>query len=109
MKLLLVSVALLLAVGQQSDAQKTGERYLASIYQKIATIKPKGNVSVMIDIESTGHVSALRVVQSSGDPGIDESVLLDVLSASPFGPLPEELRPRLTEVKITTRAGPAAK
>ena len=91
MNTLLTAIALLMAVGTASDA---GTRYLASIYQKLSKTKPAGNVTVSFDIESSGHVSALRVAKSSGDPTIDTSVLRAVLSASPFDPLPEIKRER---------------
>jgi TonB family protein len=86
MRALLVSITLLLAVGAQPDEAE----YLTMIQQKVSQVAPKTrekhNVTVVVDIESSGHLSALRVTKSSGDPRVDESVLRAVLASSPFKP-----------------------
>jgi TonB family protein len=103
MRALLVSITLLLAVGAQSNEDDT-KQYLTMVQQKVSQIAPKSrekhDVTVVVDIESSGHLSALRVTKSSGDPRVDESVLRAVLASSPFKPLPKSLAPRLTGVEI---------
>jgi TonB family protein len=105
MHALLLSIALFFAIGRQPDEIQTkAGQYLASVHKKVSQIAPKSRerreVTVVIDIESSGHVSALRIEKSSGDPAIDQSVLRAVLAASPFGALPAELRPRITGIQI---------
>jgi TonB family protein len=99
----LVSIILLLAVGAQPEETDT-KQYLTMIQQKVSQVAPKSrakhDVTVVVDIESSGHLSALRVTKSSGDPRVDESVLRAVLASSPFKPLPKALAPRLTGVEI---------
>lgn len=103
MRGLLVPITLLLAVGAQPNEADT-KQYLTMIQQKVSQVAPKTrekhNVTVVVDIESSGHLSALRVTKSSGDPRVDESVLRAVLASSPFKPLPKALAPRLTGVEI---------
>lgn len=105
MRVLFIAVAMLFAVGNQPDElQTTKARYLMTIHKKVlesaAKRGVKGSVTVVVDIEKTGHLSSLRVKKSSGHPAVDESVLRAVLTASPFGPLPAELGLRLIEVEI---------
>lgn len=106
MRPLLASIALLLAVGAPPNEADT-KHYLTMIQQKVSHVAPKTrakhNVTVVVDIESSGHLSALRVTKSSGDPHIDESVLRAVLASSPFEPLPKALSPRLTGVEINVQ------
>jgi TonB family protein len=103
MRTLLVSITLLLAVGTQPNEDDT-KQYLTVVQQKVSRIAPKArekhDVTVVVDIESSGHLSALRVTKSSGDSRVDESVLRAVLASSPFKPLPKALAPRLTGVEI---------
>jgi periplasmic protein TonB len=103
MRALLVLIALLLAAGAQPN-EADMEQYLTMIQQKVSQVAPKTrekhNVTVVVDIESSGHLSALRITKSSGDPLVDESVLRAVLASSPFKPLPKALGPRLTGVEI---------
>jgi TonB family protein len=108
MRALLVPITLLLAVGAQRNEADT-KQYLAMIQQKVSQVAPKTrekhNVTVVVDIESSGHLSALRVTKSSGDSRVDESVLRAVLASSPFKPLPKGLAPRLTGVEIHVQPG----
>ncbi len=85
MRSLLVLMTILLAVGAQpNEADTKLNQYLTMIQQKVSQIAPKSrekySVTVVVDIESSGHLSALRVTKSSGDPRVDESVLRAVLA-----------------------------
>jgi protein TonB len=105
MRALLISIALFLATERQpAEVQIKTEQYLAAVHKKVARIAPKSRekreVTVAVDIESSGHLSALRIEKSSGDPAVDESALRAVVAASPFGALPAELRPRITGVQV---------
>jgi TonB family protein len=105
MRALLFSIVLFFAAGGQADeVQIKREQYLATVHKKVARIAPKSRdkreVTVAVDIESSGHLSALRIEKSSGDPAVDESALRAVVAASPFGALPAELRPRITGVQV---------
>ena len=110
MQFLVVSFALLLAVGEP-DVNRA--KYLTSVHKQVLRTAPKSKanreVIVVVDIESSGHLSSLRIDKSSGDPAIDESVLRAVLRASPFEPLPTELKPKITGVQIRFYSGNPAK
>jgi colicin import membrane protein len=85
------------------------------IYQNrmLATIKEnwawagqqRSNLRVVVyfGIKENGEVTGLRIVQPSGDPSYDESVLRAVKKSSPLAAPPENYRKDFADVEITFR------
>jgi colicin import membrane protein len=80
-------------------------RMLNSIKDNWAWVGQKSNLKVVVhfSINENGEISGLKVVQPSGDPSYDESVLRAVKKSSPLPPPPESFRKDFADVELTFR------
>ena len=62
-------------------------------------------VTVRFGIRENGEVIRLRVVDASGDPSYDDSVIRAVRRASPLPPTPDSYRKDFMDVELTFRPG----
>ncbi|MCZ6907959.1 MAG: energy transducer TonB, partial [Deltaproteobacteria bacterium] len=60
-------------------------------------------VTVRFGIQENGEVVKLRIVEASGDPSYDESVIRAVRKASPLPPTPVVYRKDFMDVELTFR------
>jgi colicin import membrane protein len=80
-------------------------RMLNSIKDNWAWVGQKSNLKVVVhfSIKENGEISGLKIVQPSGDPSYDESVLRAVKKSSPLPPPPESSRKDFADVELTFR------
>jgi colicin import membrane protein len=80
-------------------------RMLSSIKDNWAWAGQKGNLRVIVhfSIKDNGEITGLKIVQPSGDPSYDESVLRAVKKSSPLPPPPESSRKDFADVELTFR------
>jgi colicin import membrane protein len=80
-------------------------RMLSTIKDNWAWIGQRSNlkVTVRFGIRDNGEVAGLKIVQPSGDPSYDESVLRAVRKSSPLPAPPESYRKDFSDVEITFR------
>jgi colicin import membrane protein len=78
---------------------------LNSIKDNWAWVGQKSNLKVVVhfSIKENGEISGLKIVQPSGDPSYDESVLRAVKKSSPLPPPPESSRKDFADVELTFR------
>jgi colicin import membrane protein len=60
-------------------------------------------VTVRYNIKDNGEIVGLKIVQPSGDPAYDDSVVRAVRKSSPLPPIPEGLAKEFAEVEYTFR------
>lgn len=80
-------------------------RMLSTIKDNWAWVGQKSNLRVVVhfNIKDNGEIAGLRIVQPSGDPSYDESVLRAVKKSSPLPAPPETVRKDFAEVEISFR------
>jgi colicin import membrane protein len=80
-------------------------RMLSSIKDNWAWVGQKSNLKVVVhfSIKDNGEIIGLKIVQPSGDPSYDESVLRAVKKSSPLPPPPESSRKDFADVELTFR------
>jgi colicin import membrane protein len=80
-------------------------RMLSSIKDNWAWVGQKSSLKVVVhfSIKDNGEITGLKIVQSSGDPSYDESVLRAVKKSSPLPPPPESSRKDFADVELTFR------
>jgi colicin import membrane protein len=80
-------------------------RMLSSIKDNWAWVGQKSNLRVVVhfSIKDNGEIAGLKIVQPSGDPSYDESVLRAVKKSSPLPPPPEGSRKDFADVELTFR------
>jgi colicin import membrane protein len=80
-------------------------RMLSSIKDNWAWVGQKSNLRVVVhfSIKDNGEITGLKIVQPSGDPSYDESVLRAVKKSSPLPPPPESSRKDFADVELTFR------
>ena len=80
-------------------------RMLGSIKDNWAWVGQKSNLKVVVhfSIKDNGEIIGLKIVQPSGDPSYDESVLRAVKKSSPLPPPPESSRKDFADVELTFR------
>jgi colicin import membrane protein len=80
-------------------------RMLNSIKDNWAWVGQKSNLKVVVhfSIKENGEISGLKIVQPSGDPSYDESVVRAVKKSSPLPPPPESSRKDFADVELTFR------
>jgi len=80
-------------------------RMLSSIKDNWAWVGQRSNLKVVVhfSIRETGEITGLKIIQSSGDPSYDESVLRAVKKSSPLPPPPESARRDFADVELTFR------
>jgi len=80
-------------------------RMLATIKQNWAWIGQKSNLRVVVHfgIKENGEIVGLKIVQPSGDPSYDESVLRALKKSNPLPAPPENYRKDFADVELTFR------
>ena len=80
-------------------------RMLSTIKGNWTWVGGKSNLRVVVrfNIKDNGEISGLKIVQPSGDPSYDESVLRAVRKSSPLPAPPESVRKDFAEVEIRFR------
>jgi len=80
-------------------------RMLSSIKDNWAWVRQRSNLKVVVhfSIRDNGEITGLKIIQSSGDPSYDESVLRAVKKSSPLPPPPESARRDFADVELTFR------
>ena len=80
-------------------------RMLSTIKDNWAWIGQRSNLKVVVHfgIKENGEIVGLKIVQPSGDPSYDESVLRAVKKSSPLGAPPESYRKDFADVELTFR------
>jgi colicin import membrane protein len=80
-------------------------RMLGTIKENWAWVGQRSNLKVVVHfgIKESGEVFGLKIVQPSGDPSYDESVLRAVKKSSPLPAPPESYRKDFADVELTFR------
>jgi TonB family protein len=80
-------------------------RMLSTIKENWAWVGQKTNLRVVVrfGIKDNGEIASLKIVQASGDPSYDESVLRAVKKSSPLPAPPESVRKDFADVELTFR------
>jgi colicin import membrane protein len=80
-------------------------RMLATIKENWAWVGQRSNLRVVVHfgIRENGEIIGLKIVQPSGDPSYDESVLRAVKKSSPLPAPPESYRKDFADVELTFR------
>lgn len=80
-------------------------RMFSSIKENWAWVGQRSNLRVVVhfSIKDNGEISGLKIVQPSGDPSYDESVVRAVKKSSPLPPPPESFRKDFADVEIAFR------
>ena len=80
-------------------------RMLSTIKDNWAWVGQKSSLRVVVhfNIKDNGEIVGLRIVQPSGDPSYDESVLRAVKKSSPLPAPPETVRQDFAEVELSFR------
>ena len=88
------------ATGEEKGEEKTGgavESYRQKVRERLAEFKPggaaaSGTVVVSFTLSKSGAVSSAKILRSSGEAELDESVLAAVRRAAPFPKTPPGTR-----------------
>jgi colicin import membrane protein len=80
-------------------------RMLSTIKENWAWVGQRSNLKVVVHfgIKDSGEIFGLKIVQPSGDPSYDESVLRALKKSSPLSPPPETYRKDFADVELTFR------
>lgn len=80
-------------------------RMLATIKENWAWVGQRSNLRVVVQfgIRENGDIVGLKIVQPSGDPSYDESVLRALKKSSPLPAPPENYRKDFADVELTFR------
>lgn len=80
-------------------------RMLATIKENWAWVGQRSNLRVVVQfgIKENGEIVGLRIVQPSGDPSYDESVLRALKKSNPLPAPPENYRKEFADVEISFR------
>ncbi len=80
-------------------------RMLSTIKDNWAWVGQRSNLRVVVhfNIKDNGEIAGLRIVQPSGDPSYDESVLRAVKKSSPLPAPPESVRQDFADVELSFR------
>ncbi len=80
-------------------------RMLSTIKDNWAWVGQRSNLRVVVhfNIKDNGEIAGLKIVQPSGDPSYDDSVLRAVRKSSPLPPPPETVRQDFAEVELSFR------
>ncbi|WP_026381813.1 cell envelope integrity protein TolA [Afifella pfennigii] len=90
--------------GDPGPSRRAVSNYNSRVYSHLARYRrfppggrKGGRPTVRFTLSASGAAGGVRLVASSGDPAIDEAALAMVRRASPFPPIPREIkRPSLT-------------
>jgi colicin import membrane protein len=80
-------------------------RMLSTIKENWAWVGQRSDLKVVVHfgIKENGEIVGLKIVQPSGDPSYDESVLRAVKKSSPMAAPPESYRKEFADVELTFR------
>ena len=80
-------------------------RMLSTIKENWAWVGQRSNLRVVVHfgIKENGEIVGLKIVQPSGDPSYDESVVRAVKKSSPLPVPPESYRKDFADVELTVR------
>ena len=80
-------------------------RMLGTIKDNWTWVGQRSNLKVVVHfgVKETGEIVGLKIVQPSGDPSYDESVLRAVKKSSPLPAPPESYRKDFADVELTFR------
>jgi colicin import membrane protein len=80
-------------------------RMLATIKENWAWVGQRSNLKVVVQfgIRENGEIVGLKIVQPSGDPSYDESVVRAVRKSNPLPAPPESYRKDFADVELTFR------
>jgi colicin import membrane protein len=80
-------------------------RMLGTIKDNWTWVGQRSNLKVVVHfgIKDSGEIVGLKIVQPSGDPSYDESVLRAVKKSSPLPAPPESYRKDFADVELTFR------
>jgi len=80
-------------------------RMLGTIKDNWTWVGQRSNLKVVVHfgVKETGEIVGLKIVQPSGDPSYDESVLRAVMKSSPLPAPPESYRKDFADVELTFR------
>jgi len=80
-------------------------RMLATIKENWAWVGQRSNLKVVVyfGVKENGDIVGLKILQPSGDPSYDESVLRAVKKSSPLPAPPESYRKDFADVELTFR------
>lgn len=80
-------------------------RMLGTIKNNWVWLETRSRLKVVVrfNIKDNGEISGLKIIQPSGNPSFDESVLRAVRKSNPLPPPPEALRKEFSEVELTFR------
>jgi colicin import membrane protein len=80
-------------------------RMLSTIKNNWVWLETRGNLKVVVHfkVKDSGEISGLKIIQPSGNPSFDESVLRAVRKSSPLPTPPEGLRSEFSEVELAFR------
>jgi colicin import membrane protein len=80
-------------------------RMLATIKENWAWVGQRSNLRVVVQfgIKENGEIVGLKIVQPSGDPSYDESVLRALKKSNPLPAPPESYRKDFADVELTFR------
>jgi TonB family protein len=80
-------------------------RLLKTIKDNWVWAGQRSNVRVIVhfNIKDNGEIVGLKIVQPSGNPSYDESVLRAVKKSSPLPPIPEGLRSEFSDIELAFR------
>jgi colicin import membrane protein len=80
-------------------------RMLSTIKENWAWVGQRSDLKVVVHfgIKENGEIVGLKIVQPSGDPSYDESVLRAVKKSNPLAAPPESYRKEFADVELTFR------
>jgi TonB family protein len=80
-------------------------RLLNTIKNNWVWVGQRSNIRVVVhfNIKDNGDIAGLRIVQPSGNPSYDDSVLRAVRKSSPLPPIPDGLRAEFSDVELAFR------
>jgi colicin import membrane protein len=80
-------------------------RMLSTIKENWAWVGQRSNLKVVVQfgVKENGEIIGLKIVQPSGDPSYDDSVLRAVKKSSPLPAPPENYRKDFADVELTFR------
>jgi TonB family protein len=104
----LAAAAWLVVTEVATEAADPRPAYVKNVQEKISKVTESAlatartrnlpaSLKVRIEVDAEGNLTLAKVVESSGDPRLDELTLRIIRTAAPFGPFPAEMR-RTTKV-----------
>ena len=103
-----LAAAAWLVVTEHAESTDPRPAYVKRVQEKISEVTQSAlktartrnlpaSLKVRIEVDAEGNLTLAKVVESSGDPALDELTLRIIRTAAPFGSFPPEMR-RTTKV-----------